>query len=250
MKRGLIGYTGFVGSNLIKQMDFNYIYNSKNIHEIKNMVFDELYFCGLPAEKWKINKDPKSDLKNIIDIIGFLRKIVVKKFILISTIDVYQDLNSSNENSLFSYNNHHSYGVNRRIFENFISENFENHHIIRLPGLFGKGLKKNIIFDFLTNNEIQKIDSRNVFQFYNLSDLSNDIKTTISHNVSIINFSTEPISVEEVYRSLFNKSYKNITSNTIINYNIKSIYYQIFNGENGYLKNKKHILNQLRSFNL
>ena len=32
----LIGYTGFVGSNISNQIKFDFLFNSKNIHEILN----------------------------------------------------------------------------------------------------------------------------------------------------------------------------------------------------------------------
>ena len=35
MKKALIGYTGFVGSNLQTQIKFDDFYNSKNIQDIK-----------------------------------------------------------------------------------------------------------------------------------------------------------------------------------------------------------------------
>jgi len=60
----LIGFSGFVGSNILKYLSINLIscYNSKNINEISNKVFDTVYCCGLYAEKWKINLDSKTDL--------------------------------------------------------------------------------------------------------------------------------------------------------------------------------------------
>ena len=40
MKNCLIGYTGFVGSNLNSQAQFENLYNSKNIDTIENQEFD------------------------------------------------------------------------------------------------------------------------------------------------------------------------------------------------------------------
>ncbi len=38
--RALIGHTGFVGSNLLKQAEFDRCYNSKNIEEIVDEQFE------------------------------------------------------------------------------------------------------------------------------------------------------------------------------------------------------------------
>ena len=40
MKIALIGYTGFVGSNLLNQYEFTACYNSKNIQEIHGKDYD------------------------------------------------------------------------------------------------------------------------------------------------------------------------------------------------------------------
>jgi aspartate-semialdehyde dehydrogenase len=45
-KVGLVGYTGFVGSTLMRTMEFTHLYNSKNIETIKNESFDTLIFSG------------------------------------------------------------------------------------------------------------------------------------------------------------------------------------------------------------
>jgi len=34
MKNALIGYTGFVGTNLMKQFKFDFLFNRKNINKI------------------------------------------------------------------------------------------------------------------------------------------------------------------------------------------------------------------------
>ena len=59
-------------------------------------------------------------------------------------------------------------------------ENFKTHLIIRLPGLVGKGLKKNAIFDLKHNNNLNQIDSRGVFQFYPMQNLDTDVGKTLA----------------------------------------------------------------------
>ena len=51
-KCALIGYTGFIGSNLL---DFNKEirkFNSKNIHKIKNKEFDIVICAGTSSKIW------------------------------------------------------------------------------------------------------------------------------------------------------------------------------------------------------
>ena len=48
VNNALIGYTGFVGMNILQQKPFMFLYNSKNIEEIKGKEFD-LIVCSVHA---------------------------------------------------------------------------------------------------------------------------------------------------------------------------------------------------------
>ena len=62
-KIGLIGYSGFIGSNLKKQFETKSNYNSKNISKIIDKKFDTLICAGTSSKRWQANKFPKADLK-------------------------------------------------------------------------------------------------------------------------------------------------------------------------------------------
>ena len=62
-KYALIGYTGFIGSNLLS-FDKNITkYNSKNIHKIKNKKFDLVICAGTSSKIWLAKKKPYEDKK-------------------------------------------------------------------------------------------------------------------------------------------------------------------------------------------
>src|SRR4051812_29144381 len=63
--RGLIGHTGFVGSNLARQARFDATYNSANIDSIAGQEFDLLVIAGVRAEKWIANANPDQDRAGI-----------------------------------------------------------------------------------------------------------------------------------------------------------------------------------------
>ncbi len=137
-----------------------------------------------------------------------------------------------------------------------IDNYYKNYHIIRLPALFGKGLKKNIIFDLIHNNNINNINLNSKFQWYNLDWLKDDINIVINNNIRICNFFTEPIPSYEIvslYETVFNKKllfdieYFN-TDTPQISYNCKTIYDKLFNSNNGYIKHKKTILESLKQY--
>ena len=63
MVSGLVGYTGFVGSNLNKEFDFTNVYNSKNIVEAYGTQPDLLIYAGVSAEKFLANQYPQKDFE-------------------------------------------------------------------------------------------------------------------------------------------------------------------------------------------
>jgi len=132
MKRALIGYTGTVGQTLCDMIDFQAQYNSKNIQAIRGQHFDELYIAGIPGDKSFANRHPQEDLDNINVLLENLVHVTADNVYLISTISVTTDC---------------PYGKHRLYAEKAISRMFWHTHIIRLPGLVGKHIKKNFIYD-------------------------------------------------------------------------------------------------------
>ena len=70
---GLIGYTGLVGQNIIKSggsFDYDNLYNSKNIEDIRRKEFDLLICAGARGNRRLGNMNPEEDKKNNPDYIG------------------------------------------------------------------------------------------------------------------------------------------------------------------------------------
>jgi hypothetical protein len=239
VKNCLIGYTGLVGSNLLKQGEFNFLFNSKNISELSGD-FDLVVCCAAPAKKWYANQNPKEDENIINGLIKNLSKITTKKFILISTIDVYKSTNGCDE-SCDLYEDNFAYGKNRRKLEVFVENNFENFLIVRLPALFGEGLKKNILYDLIYKNNLSEINLYDEFQWYCLEDLWKDIQNYETYKQ--INLFTEPILNETIIDLFFSDIKKDIKKDKTKSYNNKTILF-----ESGYLYDKENILNKLNNY--
>jgi nucleoside-diphosphate-sugar epimerase len=201
--KALIGYTGFVGSNLSKQVHFDYLFNSSNIHELKNNRYD-LIVCAAPsAVKWKANKEPEADLALIHHLMEDLSNVKTRHFVHISTIDVYDNPVGVDEDTTIDTGNLHPYGKHRLLLEKFVRDTFDDHLIIRLPALFGEGLKKNLVYDLLNNNCLELQDADSEFQFYNSNRLFADISTAQSHSINILNISTPPMCSREIAQRCF-----------------------------------------------
>ena len=145
----LVGYTGFVGSNIAANHDFTWKINSKNKEEAFGKEPDLLVYAGLRAEKFLANKDPEADMAMIMEAMEQMKKINPKKLVLISTVDVYKDPVNVDEDTEINTDGLLPYGANRYKLEQMVRETWEDALIIRLPGLFGKKLKKNFIYDFI-----------------------------------------------------------------------------------------------------
>lgn len=247
MKNALIGHTGFVGGNLLKQTEFNDLYNSSNIKNIQGESYDLVVCSGVPAVKWKANKEPEKDLENIEFLMSCLGKVTVKQIILISTVDVYPKPVKVDENTQIDENDGDAYGRNRFKLEKFLSNSFHC-TTIRLPGLFGEGLKKNVIYDFINNNCTDMICPDSVFQFYFLGNLWQHIEMVVNHNIRLVNFATEPVSVREITRDVFGFEFQNPLQTTPAFYDFRSKHDYIFGGSNGYLFSKKQILTEMKGY--
>jgi len=230
----LIGHSGFVGFNLTQQYGdkINDYYNSTNIEQIKGKHYDTIFCAGVSAKKWQANLDPETDLRNINKLLNCLDHVTTKKFILISTIDVYDKVcNQSNEDYVPGDENH-SYGKHRLHVENYVKR--FDYLIVRLAGLFGFGLRKNIIYDYIQNGTIPN-DS--TFQWYYLGDLKQDIEWALNNNIKIINLFTEPIPNNIIFPKIDG------TNTKIIRYDIKTKYSQT-----GYWRTQNDIMCKLRKY--
>lgn len=147
--KALVGYTGFVGSNLYESGDINAAYNSKNIEEAYGTEPDLLIYAGIRAEKYLANNAPEKDMQLIKQAEENIAKINPKKLVLISTIDVFKMPKGVDENSVVYTKDLHAYGYNRYQLEAWVREKYQDALIVRLPGLFGKYIKKNFIYDYI-----------------------------------------------------------------------------------------------------
>ena len=257
----IVGYTGFVGSNLYTPERFRAAYNTKNIETAFGTGPDLLVYAGVRAEKYLANKDPERDLGNIRQAEENIRRIAPKSLVLISTVAL----------------------------------------IVRLPGLFGKNLKKNFIYDFIhripsmlsagkfgelsdkapglkeyyalqdngfyranvpaeKEKEVRELfgtlgfsalnftDHRSRFQFYNLSRLWDDIRTAREHHIRLLHLATEPVSAGEVYEHLTGDKFSNELDTPPACYDFRTKYDTLFSGENGYICDRMTVMNEIREF--
>lgn len=244
----LIGYSGFVGTTLLGQKKFTDLYRSTNINEIQNKTYDLAVIAAAPGKKWLANTNPFEDQKALDRLIEPLKKMRATQVVLISTVDVFPCPFEVDEDTSIDLFELAPYGYNRRRLELFVENNFKNHLIVRLPGLVGKGLRKNILFDFVHNNKIEEIESRNFFQFYPMENLWTDIQRGLDHEIRRLHLTSEPVQVSEVAKEVFGLTFDQKLQRPLIQYDFRSKYHNLWGKEEPYQYSKKESINAIKKY--
>ncbi|KPF78625.1 hypothetical protein IP78_10765 [Brevundimonas sp. AAP58] len=145
-RTALIGSTGFVGGVLASHVAFDAAYASATIDRISGETFDTVICAGAPATMWRANADPVRDLANLESLVNTLTRARIERLVLISTIAVLADPAAGADETTTEFETTLAYGRHRRWLETALAERFRT-LILRLPAVFGPGLRKNFLFD-------------------------------------------------------------------------------------------------------
>jgi nucleoside-diphosphate-sugar epimerase len=241
----LIGHTGFVGGNLIARRSYDYVYRSSDIDAIRGREFARVVCAGIQAMKWWANLHPEEDLAGIERLLDALSEVRAERFTLISTIDVYPSPREVDEDSPIEPAGHHAYGLHRLRAEQRIAELFPQVLILRLPGLFGTGLKKNVIYDLIHDNNLHQVHPDGVFQYYDLHRLADDIDRAWALRLSTLNISSGPISTSEIRDRFFAGKETGGSGSAPASYDMRSKHAGAWGGTDGYLYPKEQVLSDL-----
>lgn len=243
----IIGSTGFVGSNLTSQIKNSKGVNRSNIDTLGNEYFEVTICAAAPAEKWKANLDPISDRENLSVLLSKIEKTKTKELVLISTIDVFPNGSNADEKSIPELPDT-NYGKNRLWFEKKIADLFDGVTIIRLPGLFGSGLKKNILYDAVHDNFSKSVNGLSEFQWYDIKDLSKHINISLENDLKTVHLATEPIQTRKLFETLFPHQVKWIEDDfsSVTLYDFRTLYSKFLSGEDAeYLYGKTIVLEKI-----
>jgi hypothetical protein len=249
MKRALIGHTGFVGSNLKAAGGFTHLFNSANIADIEGETFDEIVCAGVAGVKWLANKEPERDWQGIRVLLDALGTVKTRRFVLISTIDVYPDPSrSDDEGADLSPDAGQAYGRHRLRVERFVLDRFPGALVARLPALFGPGLKKNVLFDLLHDNQTDRINPAAVFQWYPVERLAGDLATAASAGLGLVNLFPEPVASASIIDGMFPGARVGLPAEPAPRYGLRSRHADLFGGRNGFVMSAGAVLADMARF--
>lgn len=146
----LVGSTGFVGGNLLAAHPFDAAYHSTDVQNGFGRDNGLVVYAGVPAAMYLANADPAADLAVMAAARENLRRLAPKKVVLISSICVFADSRGKTEADEPTPEGLAPYGANRLQLERWVREDWPDALIVRLPALYGKGLKKNFLYDLHT----------------------------------------------------------------------------------------------------
>lgn len=243
----LIGHTGFVGGNLLLQRPnvFGVRFNSSNIDTMAGGRFGRVVCAGVQAAKWWANANPAEDRARIEALLAVLKTINARHLVLVSTVDVYPEPAECDETSPINVDALRPYGRHRLEVEVFCREHFEHCSIVRLPALFGPGLKKNVVFDLLNDNLVDRIHPDAMFQWYPLTRLADDLDRIIAADCDLINMTTEPVATADIAERFFPERELNRPSVPAPRYDLRSCRMDVFGRSAPYRLDRSEVLADL-----
>ncbi|MHB8814118.1 MAG: NAD-dependent epimerase/dehydratase family protein [Steroidobacteraceae bacterium] len=248
MNSALIGCTGFVGGFLAGCERFDLLVHRVNLDLLRRRRFDRVVCAGLPAAKWIANREPEADRANMRLLCETLGTVTAEAFVLISTIDVYPRTQDADETFDCSGAPNHAYGRHRLEFEGFVRERFPHALILRLPALFGPGLRKNALFDLMTCNELEKVNPTSSFQWYPLERLPEDIERAQRQELGLVNLFTEPLPTSAIIHRFFPEAQVGARAQPAVHYDLHTRHARVFGGTGRYVMSAQSALDAIGSF--
>lgn len=246
MSTALIGATGFVGSNLLRGATFDDLYDSTNIESIRGRRYELVVCAGARAEKWRINSEPERDRAELDRLRAAVAGVQTERLLLVSTIDVYPEPLGVDEESPIDVDALAPYGRHRLELERWCESRFDT-LVVRLPGLFGPGLKKNVVYDLLHDNRVDAIDPDGRFQLWDVRGLWAAAEIAWGAGLRLLNVTAEPVSAGEVARRVFGRTLPDLAGEAV-RYDVRSRHAELFGGRDGYLVERDETLAGLLRF--
>ena len=259
----LVGYTGFVGSNIYVRASnrIEGVYDTQNVEKAYGLEPDVLVFAALRSDKDLAHRAPYDDYERVLEAQRTIKKINPAKLVLISTTDVYKNpVGVDEENSVFAVGSEKAdkegimpYNLNRYYFEAWARKNYSDLLIMRLARPYGLNAKDSFLKDFTDESFMKQVDSNSKYQFYPLSRIWEDIQTAIAENLPIVNMTSEPISAGEIYECLAGKDFKptsgkEASKKVLTTEDVMTIYADKFGGSGKYICPKSEILGSIKQF--
>ncbi|MEI4272302.1 NAD-dependent epimerase/dehydratase family protein [Klenkia sp. LSe6-5] len=241
-RRALIGWSGFVGGALLPRIRPAVRLRSTDIHTLPEHQVDEVVCAGAPAEKWRANAEPEADWERLGPLMAALDKSRASSCILVSTVDVFADSRGLDETAVPDVEQEQAYGRHRALLEQFVTDRFEDALIVRLPGMYGPGLKKNLVYDLIHQPEARFANEDSAFQFYDVRDLWGHVLLSRDAGLRVVNLATAPVTAKRVAADAFGVDY-HCSDRPVAHYDLRTQHADVLAGRSGpYLESEDEVV--------
>ncbi len=253
MQTTIVGHTGFVGGVLRMARPCGPSFNTSNYRDLPRAPHGLLVCAGVSAAKWRANADPEGDLAGIMALWESLRRCSAERVVLVSTVDVYPEPRGVDEGDLPHGLPNHAYGRNRLALEEMVLDRFPGALVVRLPALFGPGLKKNALHDMMRGHMTESVDPESRFQWYGLDRLWGDMDRLLAlpSAPAVVNLTAEPLRTGDVRDLLF----PGLALGSALraarvppSYDVRSRHAGLLGGEAGYVEGRAAALARMAAF--
>ena len=232
----LIGHAGVVGSALSGQIPFGERYGRRDLGGMAGRRFSLAVCCGIPADRAAV-----AALRDA------LATVEAGRFVLVSTVDVYPSPAGVDERSDPRAAPDRARGTHRLEFEDFVADRFPSALTVRLPALFGAGLRKNALHDLL-RDRVGAVDPAASFQWYDAARLASDLGLALDAGLSLVNLSSPPLRTAEIVDRFFPGALVGPASAAPASYDVRTLYAEEFGGTGGYAVGRDETLERLGRF--
>jgi nucleoside-diphosphate-sugar epimerase len=248
VRRALVGWTGFVGGSLDARIAPVARFRSTDVDQLPAADVDEVVCAGAPAEKWRANAEPEADRAGIRRLVDALDGSRAGSCVLVSTVDVFADSRGVDETTPADTAQEQAYGRHRAELEEFVRRRFDDVLVVRLPGMYGPGLKKNLVYDLIHQPGARFAHQDSSFQFYDVRDLWGHVLLARDAGLSVVNLATEPVTSAQVARACFGVDYR-CDDRPQVAYDLRTVHAAALAGREGpYLRSADEVLTGIRSW--
>jgi nucleoside-diphosphate-sugar epimerase len=248
VRRALVGWTGFVGGSLDARIAPVARFRSTDVDQLPAADVDEVVCAGAPAEKWRANAEPEADRAGIHRLVEALDGSRAGSCVLVSTVDVFADSRGVDETTPADTAQEQAYGRHRAELEEFVRRRFDDVLVVRLPGMYGPGLKKNLVYDLIHQPGARFAHQDSSFQFYDVRDLWGHVLLARDAGLSVVNLATEPVTSAQVARECFGVDYR-CDDRPQVAYDLRTAHAGALAGREGpYLRSADEVLTGIRSW--
>ena len=226
----LLGAEGFLGKAIcliLEKHKLKYApITRKNYKRFIGKSCNILINSSTNSKKFLSEKDFDYDYNETVNnVLNSIKNFKFKKYILISSSDIYNEKNKlakTKENSVINVSSLSNYAFNKYYAELLVQKKTKNWLIFRCGGLIGKGLK-NPIYDMLNGKKLF-VDPKSKFQFIDTAEVAEIILEILKRKIknSIFNLSGQGnIKIQDIIQKYnFKPMYSDVLS--LVNYNINT----------------------------